>query len=384
MTVTQVDPVLQRARVATTFAFTVQAMSLAILVTRTPTLKTRLDLSDGELGLLLVLVPIVAAVGSVIAGTLAPRVGSKAVLRVAGPLVPLSVVVVGFSYDIWLTVGALVAFGVALGAADASMNMQATSVQHSYGRPIIASCYAWFSLASLIGALLASGAAATEFGLGAFFLVCAIIVVPVQVSLGRFLLADAVVVEHRPPARVPWRPILLIGLGLMFASILESAATNWSAVFLTDEVAATEAIGALGYGVYSLVLLVFRVFIDRLDMRFGPVALIRASGVIGVIAVILIAVAPSPAVALLGFAVLGLSVAPVFPLAFTAGASHDPDRSGRAVARVNIFNYAGALLGAPLIGVVAEFSNLRIAFAVLLVAPIAVLALARSYRVSSL
>ena len=170
----------------------------------------------------------------------------------------------------------------------------------------------------------------------------------------------------------------------MFASILESAATNWSAVFLTDEVAATEAIGALGYGVYSLVLLVFRVFIDRLDMRFGPVALIRASGVIGVIAVILIAVAPSPAVALLGFAVLGLSVAPVFPLAFTAGASHDPDRSGRAVARVNIFNYAGALLGAPLIGVVAEFSNLRIAFAVLLVAPIAVLALARSYRVSSL
>ena len=224
MTVTQVDPVLQRARVATTFAFTVQALSLAILVTRTPTLKTRLDLSDGELGLLLVLVPIVAAVGSVIAGTLAPRVGSKAVLRVAGPLVPLSVVVVGFSYDIWLTVGALVAFGVALGAADASMNMQATSVQHSYGRPIIASCYAWFSLASLIGALLASGAAATEFGLGAFFLVCAIIVVPVQVSLGRFLLADAVVVEHRPPARVPWRPILLIGLGLMFASILESAA----------------------------------------------------------------------------------------------------------------------------------------------------------------
>ena len=167
---------------------------------------------------------------------------------------------------------------------------------------------------------------------------------------------------------------------MLFASILESAATNWSAVFLTDEVAATEAVAALGYGVYSLVLLVCRIFIDRLDMRVGPVVIMRTSAVIGVLAIVIIAVAPSPAIALVGFAVLGLSVAPVFPLAFTAGASHDPDRSGRAVARVNVFNYAGVLLGAPLIGVVAEFSDLRIGFAILIFAPVVVLVVARSYR----
>ncbi|MFM7210930.1 MAG: hypothetical protein ACKOYQ_02840 [Actinomycetota bacterium] len=68
---------------------------------------------------------------------------------------------------------------------------------------------------------------------------------------------------------------------MLFASILESAATNWSAVFLTDEVAATESITALGYGVYSLVLLVCRIFIDRLDMRVGPVVIMRASPIFG-------------------------------------------------------------------------------------------------------
>ncbi|MFM9048685.1 MAG: MFS transporter [Actinomycetota bacterium] len=228
--------------------------------------------------------------------------------------------------------------------------------------------------------MLASAAAAIDMSLGLFFLLCAAVMVPIQVIVGPRLLGDVSFEEHQGKAAVPWRPIILIGLGLLFASILESAATNWSAVFLTDEVAATEAIAALGYGVYSLVLLVCRVFIDRLDMRVGPVAIMRASAVIGVLAVVIIVVAPSPAIALVGFAVLGLSVAPVFPLAFTAGASHDPDRSGRAVARVNIFNYAGVLLGAPLIGVVAEFSDLRIGFAILIFAPVVVMAVARSYR----
>ena len=375
---------LSRARIATTWAFAVQAVSLTILVTRTPAIKSRLDLSDAGLGLLLVLVPVVAAVGSVIAGSLSPRVGSKAVLRVSGPLVPLSVVVVGFSSYLWLTVGALVVFGMALGATDATMNMQATSVQHGYGRPIIASCYAWFSLASLIGAVLASGAAAIELSLGVFFMICAAIVVPVQVLVGRYLVTDIAVEQHREMARVPWAPIVMIGIGMLFASILESAAMNWSAVFLTDEVAATEAVAALGFGVYSLVLLLCRMAVDRLDVRFGPVLLIRASAIIGLVAVAIITTAPSPAIALVGFGVLGLGVASVFPLAFTAGASHDPDRSGRAVARVNVFNYAGVLIGAPLIGIVAEVSTLRLAFAILVVAPVAMWAVAKSYRTQSL
>lgn len=377
------SPDLVASRVAVTVAYIVQGLSLTILVTRMPTIRNRLELSDGQLGLLLLLVPVVAAVGSVIAGTLSPRVGSKSVLRVAGPLVVLGVVGVGFSGSIWLTVVALVVFGVATGATDASMNMQATSVQHEYRRPIIASCFAWLSLAGLAGALLASGSAALSMPVGLFFLVCGIIVVPVQLVVGRNLLQDVTPEERADAAPVPWVPVLLIGLGLMCASVVDSTATNWSAVYLTDEVAAPEAIAALGYGIYSLVVLVTQVFVDRLDMRFGSVTLVRVGGVAGVIAVVIVAAAPSPTVALFGFALLGLSVAPIFPLAFTAGAVHDPDRSGHAVARINIFYYLGFLLGAPLVGVVAEFSRLRLGMAVIALAPLVVLVLARAFRANS-
>ena len=85
------------ARVAVSVAYGVQGLSLAILVTRIPTVRDRLGLSEIGLGLLLVLVPVMAGVGSVLAGVLTARVHSKPVLRIAGPLVPLSVVAVGLA-----------------------------------------------------------------------------------------------------------------------------------------------------------------------------------------------------------------------------------------------------------------------------------------------
>lgn len=367
------------ARVAVSVAYGVQGLSLAILVTRIPTVRDRLGLSEIGLGLLLVLVPVMAGVGSVLAGFLTARVHSKPVLRIAGPLVPLSVVAVGLAPTLSTAVMALSVFGVAIGVVDATMNMQAVSLQAAYGRPVISSCYAWFSLVSIAGALLAAAAAATEMPLWLFFASCAFVAVPVQVSVGRFLLPDAVVGAVEGQRTVPWRPIIVIGIALMCAYVLDSATQNWSAVYLTDALGTEESVAALGYAAYSLLLLIGRLGVDRIDMRAGPVRLVRAGAALGLLSLLLVAIAPNSTVALVGFGLLGLAVAPMIPLAFVAAASYDPDATGRAVARVNIFNYVGVLLGAPLVGIIAEATSLRIAFAVLGIASVAVFVLARAY-----
>ena len=367
-------------RVAVSTAFAVQGLSLAILVTRVPTIKDRFGLSDAGLGLLLVLVPVMAGVGSAIAGVLTSRMHSKPVLRVAGPLVPLSVVGVGLAQGMPSLVVALAVFGTAVGVVDATMNMQAVSLQAAYGRPVISSCYAWFSLVSILGALLAAAAAATDLPLWLFFALCALVAVPLQVVVGRFLLPDAVVgAEQGAQRSVPWLPVMVVGIALMCAYVLDSATQNWSAVYLTDALDSSESVAALGYAAYSLLLLIGRLVVDRLDARAGPVRLVRAAAVLGLIALVVVSVAPSPAIALVGFGLLGLAVAPMIPLAFVAAASHDPDATGRAVARVNILNYVGVLLGAPLVGIIAEVSSLRIAFGALGLACVAVFALARAY-----
>lgn len=370
---------VRRSRAAVSVAYGVQGLSLAILVTRIPTVRDRLGLSEVGLGLLLVLVPVMAGVGSVLAGILTARLHSRPVLRVAGPFVPLSVVAVGLAPSLPAAVIALSVFGVAIGMVDATMNMQAVSLQAAYGRPVISSCYAWFSLVSIAGALLAAGAAATDIPLWLFFAACAAVAVPVQLVVGRWLLPDAVVGAVDSERTVPWAPVIAVGIALMCAYVLDSATQNWSAVYLTDALGAQESVAALGYAAYSALLLIGRLAVDRIDMRAGPVRLVRAAAILGLVGLLVVALAPDPTVALVGFGILGLAVAPMIPLAFVAAASHDRDATGRAVARVNVFNYVGVLLGAPLVGIIAEASSLRIAFAALGIACVAIFALARAY-----
>ncbi len=370
---------VRRSRAAVSVAYGVQGLSLAILVTRIPTVRDRLGLSEVGLGLLLVLVPVMAGVGSVLAGILTARLHSRPVLRVAGPFVPLSVVAVGLAPSLPAAVIALSVFGVAIGMVDATMNMQAVSLQAAYGRPVISSCYAWFSLVSIAGALLAAGAAATDIPLWLFFAACAAVAVPVQLVVGRWLLSDAVVGAVDSERTVPWAPVIAVGIALMCAYVLDSATQNWSAVYLTDALGAQESVAALGYAAYSALLLIGRLAVDRIDMRAGPVRLVRAAAILGLVGLLVVALAPDPTVALVGFGILGLAVAPMIPLAFVAAASHDRDATGRAVARVNVFNYVGVLLGAPLVGIIAEASSLRIAFAALGIACVAIFALARAY-----
>ncbi len=375
---------LRRARLAVTYAFVVQGICFASLVTRIPTLQERFDLADVTLGLLVGLVPIVAGVGSVVAGALSPRRGSRAVLRVMGPTVPLGLVLVGLASSIPVLLLGLVVVGFGLGSVDASMNIQGVRVQDDLGRSVVASYYAAFSLAGLVGALLAALAAGSTLALGAFFALVALVTVPGQLAVGRWLLpghpTPAAETAERP--RISWTPVVVVGIALMCVYIADSGASSWSAVYLNDGLGSSEATAALAYGCYALMTMVGRILVDRSVDRAGPVPLVRIGGLVAAAAALALALAPSPAWALVAFGVLGLGICPAIPLAFSAAASHDPTASGVAVARVNVFNYAGFVVGAPLIGGIAEGVGLRWAFAALVPILLVVPALAGWFRVA--
>jgi len=383
-----------RARLAGSWAYASQGLCFAALVTRVPTIQERFDLTEGSLALLLGLVPIIAGIGSIAAGSLIARFGSAPVLRALGPLTPVALVLVGFSPSMPTLVASLALIGFALGAVDATMNAQAVAVEVKYARSLVGSFFAVFSLASIVGAGLAAIAAGTSIPLGWFFVVIAAIVIPVQLVVGRWLLrgrvelsgqVDDVSPEHPSAVKphVPWRPIVIIGIALAAVYIADSAASNWSAVYLTKGLGSSESVAALAYAVYALTMLIARTFVDRGVMARGPVLLVRVGASIGVVAALLIALAPSEAWGLVAFGILGIGLAPVIPLAFTAAAQHDEMGTGVAVARVNVFNYVGFVLGAPLIGVVADLSSLRWAFALLAPVLLVVVALAPAFRTRS-
>ena len=284
---------------------------------------------------------------------------------------------------------ALVALGFGLGSVDATMNIQGVRVQDDLGRPVVASFYAAFSLAGFVGALLASAAAGTSMSLGVFFGLIALVLIPVQLVAGRFLLPghpvppalqEATLEGHAP--RIHWRPVLLVGIALMCVYIADSGASTFGADYLHKGLGSTESVAALAYAAYSLMTVVGRIMVDRTVDRFGPVRLVRVGGFTAVAAAAAVAVAPTPPVAIAAFALLGLAICPAIPLAFTAAASHDKTSSGVAVARVNVFNYAGFVVGAPLIGGIAEGASLRWAFAALVPVLLVVPLLATWFRIA--
>jgi MFS family permease len=375
---------LRRARFAVTLAFVVQGICFAALVTRIPTIQDRFELSDGTLGLMVGLVPIVAGIGSVVAGALSPRHGSRVVLRVTGPIVPLGLVLVGWAPTIPALLVALVVVGFGLGAVDASMNIQGVRVQDDLGHSVVAQFYAAFSLAGLVGAVLAALSADSSLSLLGFVALIAAVAIPAQLLAGSSLLPGHPTPEvvHSTAARIHWRPVIVVGLALMCVYIADSGASNWSAVYLTDALGSSERVAALAYGGYAFMTMVGRFVVDRTVDRVGPVPLVRIGGIVAALAAVAVAVAPSPALALVAFAVLGFGICPAIPLAFTAAASHDKTSSGVAVARVNVFNYVGFVVGAPLIGGIAEGVSLRWAFAALVPVLLVVPLLAPWFRVA--
>jgi MFS family permease len=379
--VTSIGPPLRRARFAISWAFACQGVCFAALVTRIPTLKDRFDLTEGSLALLLAVVPVVAGVGSLGAGAAAARVGSRRVLRVMGPVVPVSLVAVGAVDRLGLLVAALVLAGLGLGAVDAAMNMQGVSLQSRVGSSVMASFYAVFSLAGIIGAGTAAASAAADLSLVAMFAGIALVLVPVQLVAGGWLLHHDVAAADVASREVPWRPIVLIGLAVTCVYILDSSVSNWSAVLLNDGLGSSESVAALAYAAYAATTLLGRALGDRQLRRRDPVAVVRISGAAAMVSVAVVGLAPAPWVALVGFAALGMAICLVLPVAFVAADAHDPGDTGVAVARVNVFNYVGFVLGAPLVGLLAEATGLRAAFLALVPIAAALMALATRFDV---
>jgi MFS family permease len=376
-----------RTRVAISAAYFVQGLAFAAVLTQVPVLQDKFGFTNGQLAVILFAVPVAAGVGSVLAGLAAERVGSAAVLRVAQPLVCLAALAAGIVPDRPALYVVLGFFGLGLGAVDATMNMQGVSLQRRYGRSILASFYAVWSLAGIVGALISSGNEHWRLPLWAGFGLVAVLGVGTSVVVGPRLVRRAAEQDTgagRPLAKggpvVPWRPIVLIGVVVTLMYVADSATSNWSADYLRRALTSGATFAAWGYAAYQTCMLVGRLLADPLVRRYGPVTAVRVGAAVGTLGLLLVVAAPGAAVGIAGFGVLGLGLCVVVPESFSAAGRYDPTGSGLAVSRVNLFNYLGFLIGAPLVGGVEVVASWRAGFAVPLVLVACIVPLAWVFR----
>ncbi|MER7801968.1 MFS transporter [Streptomyces parvulus] len=382
--------VLRRGRASLAFGFFAQGVAFALLVTRIPAIQDRYGVSDALLPAFLAAVPVLAGAGSVATERLVRRVRPSRVLRWSQPVVLLSLLGVGAGDRVAVLAVALGVFGLAVGALDASMNMLGVSLQRAYGRSIMLGFHAAYSLGGILGASLAWAGAHWDLALWVSYLPVVVVLLPAALVGSRWYVdGDRGGVAEAPGkggggAGVGFRLLLPLCLVMTFAYIGDSTVSNWSAKYLQDVLGSSEQLATVPYNVYMVTTLVGRAVGDFGVRRFGAVAVVRAGAVVAAVGFAVVAGAPGAWVGMLGFTLLGLGLCVLVPQTFAAAGrlatdAGGPGASDAAVARLNVFNYVGFLIGSPLVGALGDAWSYRGAMLVPMVLVLVTVFYARSF-----
>jgi MFS family permease len=372
-----------RARLAAAAGFFTQGFVFITLTTRLPAVQDHWGYSDTTLSLLLLMMVLLAGVGTLVAETACRRVDSATILRAGLLAIAVAVPVFAVAPDRGVFMASMALYGVALGAVDATTNMQAVALEHLYDRPILPSFHGAWTLGGFLGSALAL--AMGRLPLSATAVVA---ILPLVVAFAPFLRRAEQSVRLASQIRVPWRPIVLVGLAMVLFYMVDTAAFTWGPQYLDKVFPTPSRLVALAVFPYLLASGTVRLSGDALVARYGAVRVLRVGTVIASAGLAVTVFAPVWPVAVLGFTITGAGVAVVAPLSFSAAAriagSDEADpvlrhaRVDAVIARFNQFNYVGALLGAVMTGLVGA-GNLRIGFAVPMVLVLGILPLARAF-----
>ncbi|OQD52876.1 MFS transporter [Streptomyces phaeoluteigriseus] len=382
--------VLRRGRASLALSFFAQGVAFALLVTRIPAIQDRYGVSDALLPVFLAAVPILAGVGSVATERLVKRIPPSRLLRWSQPVVLLALLGVGAGDRMVVLGSALALFGLAVGVLDASMNMLGVSLQRAYGRSIMLSFHAVYSLGGILGASLAWAGAHWHLALWVSYLPVVLVLLPAVVvgsrwyvdgrdgeGAGREAVGAAGAVEGG--GGVVFKALLPLCLVMTFAYIGDSTVSNWSAKYLQDVLGSSEQLATVPYNVYMVTTLLGRALGDLGVRRFGAVAVVRVGALVAAAGFAVVAVAPGAWAGMGGFTLVGLGLCVLVPQTFAAAGRLFPGASDAAVARLNVFNYVGFLVGSPLVGALGDAWSYRGAMAVPMVLVLVTFVYARSF-----
>jgi MFS family permease len=323
---------------------------------RVPAIQDDLDLGTGALGVALLGAPIGLLAAQPVVGALAARRGSRAIVR-AAPLLLAPVVLPAVATNAATLFAALLVVGAANGALDIAMNAQGFAVERAAGRRLFNSLHAAFSFGALAGALLAALAAAAGMDPLEHLAIVAVVGALAAAALVPGLLDDPGSPHATRIAR-PSRALAALAAIAFCALLAEGAVFDWSGIYLESEAAAAAGAAPLGLAAFSLCMGVGRLAGDPVASRLGSSRTAAAGSLVAAGGLALALATAVVGWSIAGFAVMGLGLAAVFPIAMRSAGFHG-ETAAPGLAAVSTAGYTGFLAGPPVIGLVAELTGLR-------------------------
>ena len=380
-------------RNAVVVAYGASGLAFASWVSRLPAIRDGLDLTPGNIGMLLLCMTLGSFISVSASGLIVLRLGSKRTIRTGSIMVGCGLAIAGFGTSVLATPVA-VAVGLAiigLGTAswNTASNVEGAAVERAVGRHIMPRLHGAFSLGTVAGAGLGAWAAAASvpvfWHLAAAGAVVAVSVTtaaawfradvtpvagerayvpdnfgdpstgPIPVITAAATGRGDVPLDNKRKIAQAWRDkrTLLLGVMVLGLALAEGAAGDWVALALADGHGQTDAAGAAGYGLFVTFMTIGRFAGTLVLDRFGRVPVMRWCAALAVIGLGLFVFAPVPWLAFVALAIWGLGASLGFPVGMSAAAD-DPAKAAARVSVVSTIGYGAFLCGPPLLGLLAE------------------------------
>lgn len=379
-------PVVARARWSLMALFLFYGVTQMSWLSRLPSIRESLDVSSTQLGALL-MVGAAGSFASVLAsGPIVTRFGSRATLvfGAVGNGVAQSVIgVAALLGSVPLFLLGVLLNGLTGASMNTPLNISAARVEQAVGRAILPHFHAGFSIGAALGAAVSAGCAALHVHVGVQMAAVAVTVAVLRLVLlpSGTALSPAPVRDDVTPAgeassgrrgsslRIAlgaWTEprTVLIGLVLFAGALSEGSAGQWMSIAVVDGFQAREAFGAAAYGTFVVAMTVVRFSGTRLIDRYGRVAVLRASGVSGLLGLLVFGLAPTLWAALPGVVLWGAGAALAVPIAMAA-ASDEPERAAGRVSVASSFMSIASIGAPPLLGLLADAVGARHALLVI-------------------
>lgn len=339
--------------------FTVMGVAGASLMVRLPLVREILQVSVGELGLLLVAGSIGAMSGLIIVGRLVAQRGTRAVAVLGMTIWTIGSVgyifSLGFHSPIIFAVAGFVS-GFGVGMTDVAVNVDGSAIEQRLRRAAMPKMHAAFSIGALTGAGFGTLAEAVHFDILWQLAILIAIVYALPMLNTRHMPKDSGLHTEEEKAGNAGprfsKVVVLLGLGIFGMTLGEGASNDWLTLGLVDDYGQDHAAAGVAYAILIGAMTIVRFFGGGLVDRFGKAMTLRVTGIIGLIGLLILVAKISVPMAWFGSALWGIGVALAFPL-FLSAAGEQPNPA-RKVATVSTFGYAAFLVGPPLFGFVAQ------------------------------
>lgn len=377
-----------RARVGISLFFFTNGAMFSGLLPRYPEVKDAFALTNTGFGLMVAIMPLAAMAASALPAPIIRRFGTTNVSLWGSVILAVMISVAGWAPNLLLFGVAMAVYGFLDATVDAAQNVHGVRVEDAYGRTIINSLHALWSLGAALGGVVGAWAAAAGIPLGVHLTASAVVVLALAV-LATWLArlpneaAPAATEEEAPPTKLPPGALRLIGPLVVLAiagGLIEDVAFNWSALHLRQSVGASLGVAGLGASVVLGAQTIGRLLGDPATDRWGAVSVIRAGGVMILLGGLLVVFSPVASAVMVGYALCGYGCATIVPTAYAAAGRLPGLPEGSGITYISWLMRVAFLLTSPIVGAVSDLTSLRVALGILVLSGLAIVLLAPVVR----